>query len=68
MQRARAAAAVRLPRHARRCQVTWIATRPKAGERRAAKAVVATGAAQSERNFGRASERFVGERLQRGER
>ncbi len=29
---------------------------------------VATGAAQSERDFGRASERFVSERLQRGER
>jgi hypothetical protein len=29
---------------------------------------VATRAAQSERNFGRASERFVSKRLQRGER
>ncbi len=67
-QRARAAAVALLPLHAWRCQITWIATRQKAGELRAAQAVVATGAAPSERNFRRASERFMSERLQRGER
>jgi hypothetical protein len=53
------------PRPQGRCKVTWAA---KVGQRRAAQRGVLTRAAQSGRNFGRASERFVSERLWRDER
>jgi hypothetical protein len=67
-QRAWQATAARLTRRARRGQVAWIATRPKAGQQRAAQTDVAVRAARGNRIFGRASERFVSERLRRGER
>jgi hypothetical protein len=65
--RAQLATAARLTRRALRGQVTWIATRPKAGKQRAAQTDVAASAARGDHNFGSASESFVSERLQRGE-
>ncbi len=47
---------------------TCIETGQKAGQRRAAQTDVAARAARGDCNFGRASERFVSERLRRGER
>jgi hypothetical protein len=54
--------------HSSTTDTTCAATGPKAGQQRAAQTDVAARAAQGDRNFGRASERFVSERLRRGER
>jgi hypothetical protein len=54
--------------HSSTTDTTRVASGPKAGQQRAAQTDVAACAAQGDRNFGRASERFVSERLRRGER
>ncbi len=51
--------------HSSTTDTTCVATGPKAGQQSAAQTDVAARAARGDRNFGRASERFVSERLRR---